>query len=106
MAIFAIALCYAELGARVPRSGSAYTYIYVSIGEFVAFLIGWDIVLEYIIGIASVASSLSQNIDSVFDRKIHNAFDKHMPMNAYGLARSPDFLAFALNILVTSKKES
>ena len=37
-------------GARIPRSGSAYTYIYITIGEFVAFIIGWDVLMEYMIG--------------------------------------------------------
>ena len=48
-------LCYAEFASTVPIAGSAYTYSYATLGEFVAWVIGWDLVLEYALGAATVA---------------------------------------------------
>src|SRR5215510_8994343 len=44
------ALCYAEFAAMIPVSGSAYTYAYATLGEFVAWIIGWDLIIEYAVG--------------------------------------------------------
>lgn len=58
-------LCYAELAALIPISGSAYTYAYASLGELVAWIIGWDLVLEYAFSAATVASGWSANVISL-----------------------------------------
>ena len=53
-------LCYAEFASMIPVAGSAYTYSYATLGEFVAWIIGWDLVLEYAVGAATVSISWSQ----------------------------------------------
>jgi APA family basic amino acid/polyamine antiporter len=55
----AVALCYAELASMVPVAGSAYTYAYATLGEIVAWIIGWDLLLEYGVSVAPTASSWS-----------------------------------------------
>ncbi len=52
-------LCYAEFASMIPIAGSAYTYSYATLGEFIAWIIGWDLVLEYALGAATVAISWS-----------------------------------------------
>src|SRR5438270_447441 len=53
-------LCYAEFASMIPVAGSAYTYSYATMGEFVAWIIGWDLVLEYAVGAATVSIAWSQ----------------------------------------------
>jgi APA family basic amino acid/polyamine antiporter len=59
------ALCYSEFASAVPISGSAYTYGYATLGEFVAWIIGWDLILEYAFGAATVAVGWSGNVVSL-----------------------------------------
>jgi APA family basic amino acid/polyamine antiporter len=65
--IFA-ALCYAEFASMVPVAGSAYTYAYATMGELFAWIIGWDLVLEYAVGSATVANGWSGYFQSVMDK--------------------------------------
>ncbi len=58
-------LCYAEFASMIPVAGSAYTYSYATMGEFVAWIIGWDLVLEYAIGAATVAIAWSEYFNRV-----------------------------------------
>ena len=53
------ALCYAELSSMIPVSGSAYTYAYATLGEFVAWLIAWDLIVEYLFAASTVAAGWS-----------------------------------------------
>ena len=59
------ALCYAELASMIPQAGSAYTYSYATLGEFVAWIIGWDLILEYAIGNIAVAISWGDYLKSL-----------------------------------------
>src|SRR5512137_2295482 len=61
------ALCYSEFAAMVPVSGSAYTYAYATLGEFAAWLIGWDLILEYAVSNAVVADSWSGYFQTLLD---------------------------------------
>jgi APA family basic amino acid/polyamine antiporter len=60
-------LCYAEMASTVPVAGSAYTYSYATMGELVAWIIGWDLVLEYAMGAATVAVGWSGHLASLLD---------------------------------------
>ena len=57
-------LCYSEFASSVPIAGSAYTYAYATLGEFIAWIIGWDLILEYALGAATVAIGWSGHLTS------------------------------------------
>src|SRR5580693_2763091 len=77
-------LCYAELASMIPIAGSAYTYSYATLGELVAWIVGWDLVLEYALGAATVSIAWSQYFNKLlglFGAKIPYAFC-HSPFEA------------------------
>jgi len=59
-------LCYSEFACMLPVAGSAYTYAYATLGEWIAWIIGWDLVIEYAIGAATVSISWSAYVVSLF----------------------------------------
>jgi APA family basic amino acid/polyamine antiporter len=64
-------LCYAEFASMIPIAGSAYTYAYATMGEFIAWIIGWDLVLEYGVASAKVATSWSEYLNKLLSNVFH-----------------------------------
>jgi len=64
-------LCYAELSSSIPISGSAYTYTYATMGEFLAWIIGWDLILEYAVGAATVGIAWSEYLNNLLINVLH-----------------------------------
>lgn len=96
-------LCYAEFGARVPNTtGSAYAYSYVTVGEIWAFFIGWNLILEYMIGTAADARALSECFDFVIGYAIRNMTVSTIgEFHSHWFTGYPDFLAFIVTIAIT-----
>nr|XP_014337801.1 PREDICTED: cationic amino acid transporter 3-like [Bos mutus] len=94
-------LCYAELWAQVPRSGSVYLYSYVTMGQLYAFITGWNLILTLFIATVCVAKVWSYSLDSLIGNHISQAlegtFSPYMPSF---LATFPDFVALALVLVM------
>ena len=69
-----VAFCYAEFASSIPVSGSVYTYAYMTVGEVVAFIVGWCLMLEYLLAVAAVAVGWSGYLQSLLQ-----GFNIHLP---------------------------
>lgn len=82
-------LCYAEFASMIPVAGSAYTYSYATMGEFIAWIIGWDLVLEYSVGAATVAISWSRYLKK-FLEALHIYIPDALAMSPFDSATLAD----------------
>src|SRR3954454_4059594 len=108
-------LCYAEFASMIPVAGSAYTYSYATMGEFVAWIIGWDLILEYAVAAATVSSAWSEYANRVLDwfgwripyQWSHTPF-QHDASGAAGIINTPAvFILLILTLLlIRGTKES
>src|SRR5213082_2074175 len=91
------ALCYAEFAAMIPISGSAYTYAYATLGELVAWIIGWDLIIEYAVGNVAVAISWAN-----YFRTLLESIGIHFPLwlatDFRTAAHTPEILAGAPHV--------
>src|SRR5918992_1006961 len=102
-------LCYAEFASMIPVAGSAYTYSYATMGEFMAWIIGWDLVLEYAVGAATVAIAWRQyanRVLGVFGMRIpyewsHSPFETMQGVGTQGIMNLPAvFILLLLSALL------
>ncbi len=109
-------LCYAEFASMIPVAGSAYTYSYTTMGELIAWIIGWDLVLEYAVGAATVAIAWSQYFNRVLDwfgmripyQWSHSPFETMAETGTRGIVNLPSILILFLLtlLLIKGTKES
>src|SRR5205809_2588443 len=109
-------LCYAEFASMIPVAGSAYTYSYATMGELVAWIIGWDLVLEYAVGAATVAIAWSEYFNRVLDwfglripyEWSHSPFEVMAGTGVHGIINLPAIFILVLltALLIRGTQES
>lgn len=109
-------LCYAEFASIIPIAGSAYTYAYATMGELIAWIIGWALILEYALGAATVSISWSEYLNTLVGKRIpyewcHSPFEKTLDVNNvlhHGIINIPAlFILLLLSLLlIKGTKES
>jgi APA family basic amino acid/polyamine antiporter len=99
-------LCYAEFASIIPIAGSAYTYAYATMGEIVAWIIGWALILEYALGAATVSISWSEYLNKLFGGRIPYEWC-HSPMESitghHGIINIPAVIILLLLSLLLIK---
>lgn len=104
-------LCYAELSSSIPIAGSAYTYSYATMGELVAWIIGWDLILEYAVGAATVGIAWSEYLNNLLVDVLgvspipyewcHSPFQHQLNGTAHGIINLPAlFIVIILTLLL------
>ena len=102
-------LCYAEFASMIPIAGSAYTYSYATMGELVAWIIGWDLILEYAVGAATVAIAWSEYFNKVLEyvglhipyEWSHSPFEVMAAGGPHGIVNIPAiFILLVLSLLL------
>jgi APA family basic amino acid/polyamine antiporter len=105
-------LCYAELSSSIPISGSAYTYTYATMGELLAWIIGWDLILEYAVGAATVGIAWSEYLNNLLVKVLHinpipyewcHSPFQHSADGVNGIINLPAFFIVALISLLLIK---
>ncbi len=103
-------LCYAEFAAMIPVAGSAYTYAYVTMGELIAWVIGWALILEYALGAATLSINWTEYLNVLFPDLIPWAW-RHSPLQTsttgvHGIVNAPALIILALLTLLLIKGTS
>src|SRR5881409_1961776 len=89
------ALCYAEFAAMIPISGSAYTYAYATLGEMIAWIIGWDLIIEYAVGNIAVAISWAAHFNDVLEHAFGYRIPAWLATDYETASKTPDVIAAA-----------